>query len=359
MINAGERALDAEPLQLGIVGSPAARQRYRNALSQCRLAQLAGVVDPDLRAARAWARQLGGSISTSLDLAGLFEARPAVSAILIAVDLPDRIGLITEALAAGRSALCEFPFTLTAAEAEHATDQARQSGLVLMPVFPRRLDPELQTVRNWIDAGLLGDIRQVRCQWRFASAESFSPEDGVSPGAPGWDRLTQAAAYHSIDVCRWWLGEVAAVSADTEAILGQDEESTGDGGPVNLILSHERGPSTHHFSKSRSARADERYSISGSLGHAALCSRPAAAGSAPLEIEATLYNGKSPPDPSEETDRIHGRLAALLDHFAACVMGDAHPFLDAEDGCAVQEIVRAAHISSRTTSKVSVPLQRR
>jgi predicted dehydrogenase len=67
-----------------------------------------------------------------------------------------------KALAAGKHVLCEKPFTSNAAEAEHVAAVAgAHPELVVMEAFHYRYHPVFQRVRNIVDGGELGPVRDV------------------------------------------------------------------------------------------------------------------------------------------------------------------------------------------------------
>jgi predicted dehydrogenase len=71
------------------------------------------------------------------------------------------------ALAAGKHVLCEKPFTANADEARTVADAARESGLVVMEAFHYRYHPVAQRMREIIESGELGTLRDVRASVAF------------------------------------------------------------------------------------------------------------------------------------------------------------------------------------------------
>jgi predicted dehydrogenase len=62
-------------------------------------------------------------------------------------------------LQAGKHVLCEKAFTLNAAQAVECIALARQNNLFLMEAMWMRFNPAIKRVKEWVQDGLLGDIR--------------------------------------------------------------------------------------------------------------------------------------------------------------------------------------------------------
>jgi predicted dehydrogenase len=87
------------------------------------------------------------------------------------------------ALEAGKPVLLEKPFTMNATEAREVVSVARDRGLFLMEAMWTRFLPHIAVVRDWLAAGLLGEIVTVSAdhgQWFAEDPEFrlFAPELG-------------------------------------------------------------------------------------------------------------------------------------------------------------------------------------
>ena len=94
-----------------------------------------------------------------------------VDLIVVATPNDTHVRLAEAALRAGRHVVVDKPFTLTAAEARHLSEVARNSGTVLSVFQNRRWDGDFLTVREAVRQGLLG--RVVACESRF---DRFRPD---------------------------------------------------------------------------------------------------------------------------------------------------------------------------------------
>jgi predicted dehydrogenase len=75
---------------------------------------------------------------------------------------------------AGKSVLCEKPLAMNAGEAEALADIFERCGTMLMEGFMYRFHPQHRRVRELIDAGVIGDIREVRAH---LSVDLMNPAD--------------------------------------------------------------------------------------------------------------------------------------------------------------------------------------
>ena len=70
-------------------------------------------------------------------------------------------------LKAGKAVLCEKPFTINAAEAEAVVACARANGVFLMEAMWSRYLPIMVQVRQWLDAGAIGEPLMVSADFGF------------------------------------------------------------------------------------------------------------------------------------------------------------------------------------------------
>jgi myo-inositol 2-dehydrogenase/D-chiro-inositol 1-dehydrogenase len=350
------------PLRIGIVGGALARARYAAALTALPSLRTVALVDPDKRAARAWARQLGSGPTLFDDLDRLLEADLELDALLIASPLRARAAHITAAACAHKPVLCEIPFAPRLAETDAALRAAAENGVLLMPALPRRFDPDFRHVTQYAETGALGTLRQVRCDWTFPAQGAGTVEIQSDAEDVGWYALWRHALCHTADVCRWWLGDALTVSADIDAAEGRARQ---EGALANIILTHERGQSVHHLARVRSTLSDERYKVVGAHSHLELILGPGAslaAGGAVTSL--TLHRPNQHPEPlatperaAPETDPVSARYRSLLAHFGDCVRTACAPVVRGADARVALETVQAAHLSSQEGSKVSLPLR--
>ncbi|MGD0273297.1 MAG: Gfo/Idh/MocA family oxidoreductase [Gaiellaceae bacterium] len=114
---------------------------------------------------------------------------------------------------AGKHVLCEKPLARSADESYELWREVAKTGVKHMCGFNYRFVPAVRLARELIEAGELGEIRHFRARYLqdWGSEESrqtwrFDPEQAGS-GAIG------DLASHVVDLARYLVGEIAAVSA--------------------------------------------------------------------------------------------------------------------------------------------------
>jgi predicted dehydrogenase len=110
--------------------------------------------------------------------------------------------LTLAALAAGKSVMCEKPMAVTLADAREMVEAAEARGAFLQIGFELRYSKLYTKVKEWADAGLLGDIVNTHCYygssaWGKASWRNKEEFGGSMFG----EKLS-----HYVDVPRWWIG---------------------------------------------------------------------------------------------------------------------------------------------------------
>lgn len=123
------------------------------------------------------------------------------------------------AAAAGRHILCEKPMAVHAGEAAEMLSAATRAGVVHGIDFELRFNPNRRKIKTLVDDGFIG-------RPRHALITVVGP--GRSDPARPWTWWADAAqgggllgaqASHQIDLLRYWLGEVEAVSGATATFI--------------------------------------------------------------------------------------------------------------------------------------------
>jgi predicted dehydrogenase len=126
------------------------------------------------------------------------------------------------AIAAGKHVLCEKPLALRAADAYAMWQAADAKGVKHMTGFNYRFVPAVRLMRQLIQDGTLGTIYSFRAR--------YLQEGGDSPQRPyTWRHDRARGGYgalgdigvHIIDLARYLVGEIAAVSAMTRTVVSE------------------------------------------------------------------------------------------------------------------------------------------
>lgn len=96
-------------------------------------------------------------------------------------------------LRAGKSVLCEKPFTMTAAEAEEVARCAEEHGVFLMEAMWTRFLAPMRQVRAWLAEGRIGEVRLVKADFGFDAG--WNPDGRLLDPDKGGGALLDAGIY--------------------------------------------------------------------------------------------------------------------------------------------------------------------
>ena len=160
------------------------------------------------------------------------------------------------ALEHGKAVLCEKPITVAAWEAEELIALARERKLFLMEGMWTRFLPAICQVREWLDAGEIGELRQIRADFGFNAP--FNPEGRMYNKALAGGALLDAGIY-PVSLASMIAGSPVAVEAVADiGTTDVDEQSF-------CLLRYERG-AIASLSASVRAHVDVVAEIIGSEG---------------------------------------------------------------------------------------------
>lgn len=108
------------------------------------------------------------------------------------------------ALNAGKHVLCEKAFTVNKAQAEEVFALAKEKGLFCMEAMWSRFLPTIQKAKEWIDAGLIGDVNLAHFLIGFAS--SPDPNGRMRSKALGGGAMFDISVY-AIEITSYVIGK--------------------------------------------------------------------------------------------------------------------------------------------------------
>lgn len=222
-------------------------------------AKLVAVADPFGAAASVLAKQHGAE--SLLDPFAAI-ARRDVDAIIIGTPTHTHVALMLEAVQLGKPVLCEKPIDLDMGKSQVAAKQIAARGGKVMMAFNRRFDTTFAAIRRAIEAGDIGEVRQVIISSR-------------DPGMPSADYVKTSGGIfrdmtiHDLDMARFLLGEEPVeVSATASRIVDPALcEQYDDFDTVMLNLKTGSGKQCH-INNCRAAvyGYDQRVEVFGSTG---------------------------------------------------------------------------------------------
>lgn len=192
----------SQKVRLGVVGLGWPGIEHLKGLKACPGAEVTALcdLDPSLLAQVAGQYQIQRTYQDYKDLL----AAQDVDAVSVCLPNFLHCPVTLDALAAGKHVICEKPPALNASEAQRMARAARQAHKVLMYALVMRFGEAAKLVKDYVDAGELGDI--------YLGRGGYVRRRGIPIGKGGWfvdkDRAGGGAlidiGVHALD-CVWWL----------------------------------------------------------------------------------------------------------------------------------------------------------
>lgn len=143
----------------------------------------------------------------------------------------------------GKHVICEKPLARNAEEAKAMRDAVRESGVVNMVAFNYRFVPALRLAYDLIKAGRIGEIYHFRGQYlqEWIASPDFPMVWRLQGDVAGSGALGDLGT-HTIDLARWLVGDIGAVSGLTKTFIperlsgeGRKEKVTVDDAVIALV----------------------------------------------------------------------------------------------------------------------------
>jgi predicted dehydrogenase len=154
----------------------------------------------------------------------------------VCISTPNRLHatMVRAAIERGLHVLCEKPLTLDTTEARSLLDAARAAGVTHAVNFSNRGDPSVAYVKDQLDAGVCGPIREAHLtylqDWQSdASVEHSWRNSRVESGSGVLGDLGS----HLLDLGRLFAGEVRSVSAQLGIVIPERVMPDGSAGVVD------------------------------------------------------------------------------------------------------------------------------
>ncbi|MFD2250391.1 myo-inositol 2-dehydrogenase/D-chiro-inositol 1-dehydrogenase [Pseudochelatococcus lubricantis] len=294
-------------VRIAVLGAGRIGRIHARNVAENPAATLVAIADPFGTAAADLAAQL--SSEASLDPVETIE-RADVDAVVIGTPTDTHVDLLLHAVRRGKAVLCEKPIDLDLARVDEAVAEiARLDGRVML-AFNRRFDPSARELRNAIDAGEIGEVRQVVISSR---------DPGLPPasylGSSGG--IFRDMTIHDFDMARWFLGEEPVeISAIGSRVVDRALMETADDYDTVMVQMRTASGRQCHINNCREAvyGYDQRFEIFGSQG--------------------ALFNDNLRPTTvrrwtREATDAREPLLNFFLERYADAYKGEMAAFVDA------------------------------
>ncbi len=303
-------------------------------------AALRYVVDIDAEAAKPLAERYEAAVADAPTALG----DATVDAVIIASATDSHAELIEAAARAGKAIFCEKPIDLDPGPVGRCLAEVERHGVTLMVGFNRRFDPSFAALHRTLDEGRIGRVELV-------SITSRDPEPPPMDYVKGSGGLFRDMTIHDFDMARWLLGEEPVeVFAWASCLVDDAIGAAGDVDTAVVVLRTDGGAICQINNSRRAVYGyDQRIEVFGSSGMLQAGNR------APTSVELTTTDGVVRDKPLYFfLERYAESYKAELDHFIACVRGEATPLVGARDGHMALVLAQAAWESYRRGKPVKV-----
>lgn len=353
-----EERQSADPLGVAVIGTGTISRLHLDAYCANPDARVVMVCDIDSARAERTAREYGAPSWTTSFEDVLSDSR--VQAISICTRNDTHSSIAVAALDAGKAVLVEKPLGRTVAEAQQVVAAQVRSGQVAQVGFVRRFSPNAVVLKEFIDAGDLGDLyyATARNLRRAGNPGGWFTDRSVSGGGPLVD-----VGVHFIDIAWWLLGtpQVATVSgfsferlgaranirhlsryrsADADASTSNVEDLAG-----GLVRFTNGAVLTLDISYSVHGRDEVGVKVFGDKGGAEL--EPA------LHISTESHDTLLEITPQIDSLTFDASaFDAEIAAFIAAVRGDGPRLATAHDGLEIARIIEAVYASARSGHEI-------
>lgn len=206
-------------IRTALIGASFARAAYLPALATVGDVEVVALASARLESARSTAQAFGVPHAYD-DWRAMLDAHP-VDLVGIATPVVYHAPMTLAALEAGAHVICEKPMAMNAGESRQMLDQADALGRVHMIGHELRFNPNRRKIKHLIESGTIGQVRHVNivnitATWGDPASRPVG--DWWSLAEMGGGRLG-ANGSHQIDLLRFWLGDVGAISGQVATMV--------------------------------------------------------------------------------------------------------------------------------------------
>ena len=212
-------------LKWGVLGAGSvAQRRAMPAIKKADGAELHALLSRDTARAERLAREHGATNAyTTVDA---LLSDDALNAIYVSTPVHLHCEQVIAAAERGLHVLCDKPMALTPHECTEMIAACDANGVHLQICFLFRFHTCFQQIRTWIDEGRFGQI--VHGRMPFLKQYQLAPDEWRAQPEKGGGGCFMDLGPHSVDLLRYLIGEVTAVSAFYNTITqGTAVEETG------------------------------------------------------------------------------------------------------------------------------------
>ncbi len=156
---------------------------------------------------------------------------------LISVATPQALHqeIVSAAIRAGKSVLCEKPFTLHAADARNILEEAEAAGVVHAIDFEFRELPAWQLLHERLASGVIGAVKSADLRWVVGSWANPERPWGWQCDSAQSGGVISALGVHLFDAAEWLLGSMLSLRGETGITVIERRDANGHMKPVTSV----------------------------------------------------------------------------------------------------------------------------
>ncbi len=297
------------------------------------------------------------------DVNDMMAALPELDAVSVCTWNCAHASCTIAALKAGKHVLCEKPMAMNADEAAAMLEAAKESGKLLMIGFVRRFGNDMAMLREFIEAGSLGDLYYSKVTYlrRHGNPGGWFSDKARSGGGPLID-----LGVHVIDFARYAMGNPKPVS-----VYGATFQKLGNRPDLKTKVAYTSVDATDHdvcdvedlavalvrFDNGAVLNLETSFALNMKEDNRGTMEFFGTKGGAKLNpgLEFTgVQNGymTNVSLHAESALSFNGLFEKEVDHFIDCIQGKCPCMSPAEDGYELMRILTAAYESAATGHEV-------
>ncbi|MFN8496360.1 MAG: Gfo/Idh/MocA family oxidoreductase [Anaerolineae bacterium] len=224
--------MPADTVRVGIIGTGFGQRAMLPGFQATPHADVVAICSGRLARAQEAAR--AASIPHAFDDYRAMLAQVELDLVCVATPVYLHHPMTLAAVARGCHVICEKPMAMNLAEAREMYARAQDAGVIHVIDHELRFNPTRSRLAELVAEGYIGRVYHVVVQsftgLRADPSQPWSWWSSLAQGGGG----VGASASHQVDLLRWWLGELVAVSGRVETFVRQrPDPQTGQPRPVD------------------------------------------------------------------------------------------------------------------------------
>jgi len=226
--------LAIDTVKFAIIGCGGIAAAHADCIEELEETELLAVFDINEEKGRAFADKYGAVYYSSYEE---LLANPRIEVVNICTPSGLHPNQTIMAAQAGKHIICEKPIATQLHDAWRMIAACHEHGVKLSTVFPRRLAPAAQYLKQFIADGCLGKLMLCDVTMKIHRNSQYFASSGKGTWAMDGGGALMIQGIHMIDLLQWFVGKVASVYGKTENKRHQIEvEDT-----ATALLSFENG----------------------------------------------------------------------------------------------------------------------